>query len=325
MKKFVLLILVLLVCGCSNKNYEEFNMFYMDTYINVKVYDLEKENRDSVFTEIDNIFIEYDVLCDRYTEYYTINNVYYLNNILENGEAVTIDDKLKDIISYGINAYSITSGKVNIALGNAIDLWRQYRESGEGIPSEEELLALSSNSIFDVVLNDNLYTKYNDVKIDLGAYAKGYVTELVGNKLKELGYNSYLINAGGNVKTGDHYSDGKYKVGIENPNDKFLVYEVVNGNNISVVTSGGYERYYEYNNIRYHHIIDPVTLYPSNYSLGVSVITSDSGLGDILSTYLFLIPIEDGINYINSLDNVEALWYGLDDKIYYSEGYNIYE
>ncbi len=325
MKKLLVVFLLILLCGCSKKNYEEFNMFYMDTYISVKVYNLESKNKEEVFNTIDDIFKEYDILCDRYTEYANTNNIYYLNNTLENGEGVIIDEKLNDIISYGINAYSITSGKVNIALGNAIDLWKYYRDLGDGIPSKEEMLSLPSTSILDIVLNGNSYTKYNDVEIDVGAYAKGYVTELVGNKLEDLGYSSYLINAGGNVKVGNHYNDGKYKIGVENPNEKYLVYEVVNGNNISVVTSGGYERYYTYNDVKYHHIIDPITLYPSNYSLGVSVITKDSGYGDILSTYLFLIPIEDGIKYVNSLIDVEALWYGIDGTIYYSEGYNIYE
>lgn len=325
MKKIIILFLLLLVTGCSNKNYIQFNMFFMDTYINIKVYYLNNKDKEEVYQEVYDLFSVYDALCDRYTDYLGVYNVYYLNNTLENGQSIKIDDRLAEVLSYGINAYSLTSGKVNIALGNTIDLWKKYRDLGEGIPSEKELSSIKSTSIFDITLDGNIYTKYNDVKLDLGAYAKGYVVELVANKLEEMEYDKYLINAGGNVKVGNYYSDGKYKIGIENPNEKYLVYEIVNAINTSVVTSGGYQRYYTYNDIKYHHIIDPVTLYPSNYTLGVSVITEDSAYADILSTYLFLIPIEEGIKFVNSKDNVEAVWYGTDEKVYSSEGYNKYE
>ncbi|MDD4027888.1 MAG: FAD:protein FMN transferase [Bacilli bacterium] len=325
MKKIIVLFILLLITGCSNKDYNQFNMFFMDTYINIKIYDLKFEDKDKVYNEIYDIYSVYDALCDRYTDYIGVNNVYYLNNVLEDGQSVVIDDRLAEVIAYGLDAYYLTSGKVNIAMGNVLDLWKKYRDSGEGIPSEEEFKNLKSISIFDIILNDNVYTKYNNVKLDLGSYAKGYVTELVADKLEEMGYYSYLINSGGNVKVGNHYSDDKYKIGIENPNEDYLVYKIVSANNTSVVTSGGYKRYYIYDDVKYHHIIDPVTLYPSNFSLGVSVITENSAYADILSTYLFLLPIEEGIYFVNSNDLVEALWYGIDDKVYLSEGYDKYE
>lgn len=325
MKKIIVLFILLLMTGCSNKNYNSFNMFFMDTYIDIKVYNLKDDEKENVYREIYDLFSVYDALCDRYTDYIGVYNIYYLNNTLENGQSVIIDERLADVISYGINAHALTSGKVNIALGNAIDLWKKYRDIGVGIPTEEEFNNLKSTSILDITLNNNVYTKYNDVKLDLGAYAKGYVVELVANRLEEMGYPSYLINAGGNVKVGNHYANGKYKIGIENPNEKYLVYEIVNANNTSVVTSGGYQRYYTHDNIKYHHIIDPITLYPSNYSLGVSVITKDSAYADVLSTYLFLIPIEEGLVFVNSSEDLEALWYGIDNQIYLSEGYNQYE
>lgn len=315
---------LLMLSGCSkNINIESKSMFYMDTYIEVKLYDVDKESADKVLNHIDDMYSKYHKLTDRYNSYDNIKNIYYLNNELKMNEFVEIDSKLSDLIKYGIDMYSKTDGYVDIAIGNVVDVWKNYRDKGTGVPTKYELMDSGSVNIDDIKLEGNIYTKTSDVKLDLGAIAKGYVTELVGKYLEKEGYNKYLINAGGNIKVGDKYKEGKYKVGIETPFDTSKVYKIINIENTSVVTSGSYQRYYEYNGVNYNHIINPKTLFPENYTKSVTIITKDSGLADVLSTYLFLLPIDDGIKYINSLSNVEAIWYA--DKIYYSDGFDEYE
>ncbi|HOO68249.1 MAG TPA: FAD:protein FMN transferase, partial [Bacilli bacterium] len=319
----LLIIPLLFLCGCSKTNVETYNMLYMDTYIEVKLYDVDEDTANDLFSDIDNIYEEYDHMADRYTSYDNLINVYYLNNELDVNEEVEISSELSDLIEYGINTYNITDGYVNIAIGNLVDVWKSYREEGTSIPSLDELNNCGSNDINDIVLNGNTYMKTSDVKLDLGSYVKGYVTELVGNYLESKGYTKYLINAGGNVKVGDSYKDSEYIVGLEEPFNTSTIYKKIYVENESVVTSGSYQRYYEYDGVIYNHIINPYTLYPENYTKSVSVITEDSGYADVLSTYLFILPIEDGINIVNNLDNIEAIWYN--DDIYYSEGFSNYE
>ena len=323
MKKLIILfITLLLVTGCSkNTNVETYNMFYMDTYIEVKLYDTS--NSKEIFDDIDDIYKSYHELTDRYNSYDNIKNVYYLNEVLKINESVEIDSKLSNVINYGLSMYKSTNGYLDIAIGNVVDVWKSYREKGNGVPTLFELMDSGSIKIEDITLKNNIYTKTSDVKLDLGAVAKGYVTELVGKYIESKGCTKYLINAGGNIKVGDSYKSTKYKIGIETPFDTSKVYKVLNVENTSIVTSGSYQRYYEYNGVNYNHIINPKTLYPENYTKSVTVITKDSGYADILSTYLFLLPIKDGIKYVNSLDNVEAIWYA--DKIYYSDGFDKYE
>lgn len=327
MKKILmLLITILLLNGCSNKeNYYSYDMFYMDTYINIRIFDIKESDKDKIFKDIDNLYKEYHKLSNRYEAYDNVNNVYYLNNVLEQNREVEIDSKLYDLINLGVSYTVDTKGVINVALGNVIDVWKKYRDSKTGIPTLEELNNSGSINIDDIILDNNTYMKTSDVKIDLGFIAKGYVTELAGKKLESLGYNKYIINAGGNVKVGDHYDKSKYNIGIENPTDTSKIYKVITGNNISVVTSGGYQRFYLYNNKKYSHIIDTTTLFPPNYSYAVSIIGSNSSNCDLLSTYMFLLPIDEGIKYINKLKDVEAIWYGIDNKIYYSEGFDKYE
>ena len=125
---------------------------------------------------------------------------------------------------------------------------------------------------------------------------------------------------------GNHYNNEKYKIGIETPTVEGGVYEIIEGNNMAVTTSGSYARFYIYDNKIYHHIIDPNTLFPPNHMKSVTVITKDSALGDILSTTLFLMPIEEGKKFLeDNFKEVEAIWYSNNDQIYKTEGFEKYE
>ncbi len=326
---FIILGVIMLFMIFYNKDFKEYtkNLFYMDTYINVKIYSNNEEKAKQALDEVDKIYKKYHQLTNRYSSYDNIKNIYYINNVLKNNEKIKIDKELYDIIKYSIDAYEDSNGLFNIALGNAIDVWKKYRDLGTGIPTYAELSNQGSLDITDIKLGDD-YTieKESGVKIDLGAISKGYTTEIIGNYLESIGLRRYIINAGGNVKVGKHYGRGEYKIGIEEPKaSSNEIFQVVKGNNISVVTSGGYERFYEYEGKTYHHIIDPKTLYPPMYFDSVTIIAKDSKIADMLSTAVFLMPLADGQKYVNSLKDIEAIWYAHDGKIYYSKGFKKYE
>lgn len=324
---FIAIILFVFFFICFNKNkLKEYktDLFYMDTYISVKIY-TNKSNYKDILNKIDNIYKEYHKLTDRYNAYDNINNIYYINNNAVSDEYIEIDRKLYDLIKYGYDWYDKSNGLFNINMGNVIDVWKKYRSDKNGIPSIQELNMSGSIDINNVILKENKYIKNNNINLDLGGIAKGYATNEVGKYLNSIGIKNYIINAGGNVLVGEAYKKNYYQIGIESPTEDRKVYKIVKANNVSVVTSGGYERFYEYNGILYHHIIDPKTLYPSNNMKSVTVITKDSALADILSTTLFLMSVEDGQNYVNSLEDVEAVWYTNDNKIITSKGFYKYE
>lgn len=299
------------------------NIMKMDTYISIKLYSKNKKV-DKILNDVESIYNKYDILADAYTKYDNVINVYYLNNILEVGKEVTISDDLTSLIKYGIDVYTKTNGLVNIAMGNVTSVWKKYLNDGKKVPSDSELSSLNIN-INDIVLEGNKFLKKSDVKLDLGAIAKGYVTEEVGNYLESKKIDKYLINAGGNVKVGKSYKDGKYVIGIENPNDTNKMYKKINVENKSVVTSGDYQRYYEVNGIRYNHIINPKTRFPANNVKSVTVICDNSKDADMYSTYLFLLPLGEALNYVNNKDNLEAVFYVNEDNIITSKGFSSYE
>ena len=321
---FLIVILITLVLLFIDKNtYKEYskNYFYMDTYINVKIDTVKsKKEIDSIFNDINYLYDSYNKLTNRYNEYEGIINVYYLNEILSDGVEIEIDKRLADIIEIGIYYYDKTNGLFNIASGNLTGIWKNFIDNCDSVPDARELDV--NTSINDIKLNGNLYTKYNGVKLDLGAITKGYVTEIVSRYLEDNGINNYIINAGGNVKVGKAYDKENYIVGVTDPDNINSIFTKVNLNNLSVVTSGSYQRYCELGGNLYCHVINPITKYPSNYVKSVTVIGEDSTLCDIYSTYLFLLPVDEGLDVVNNTSGIEAIWYVDSNNIVRSDGFN---
>ena len=154
--------------------------------------------------------------------------------------------------------------------------------------------------------------------IDLGGIAKGYMADCLKKYLENEGVKSALINLGGNILTIGSKSDGSsFRIGIQKPFDeKNATLTSVLAFDSSVVTSGSYERYFELNNQIYHHILDTRTGYPCNNNLAsVTILSKESLTGDILSTACFALGVADGVELINSLDDIEAIFITTDYKI----------
>lgn len=296
------------------------DLFYMDTYINVKFYSDDKDKALSIMDGIDDIYREYHELTDRYNSYDGVKNVYYINNNDSHDKEIILDSRLYDLIRYSYN-FCKTNDLFDINMGGVIDVWKKYRDKGKGIPSIDELK--KANKRHEIVLKGSNKIKNNHPNIDLGGVSKGYTTQVVSDYLKENGIKYFLINAGGNVSCGDSYGKDYYKIGIESPDGNGIV-GVLKGTNISVVTSGGYERNYEYDGHIYHHIISPKTLFPGEFMKSVTVVSDDSGLADMLSTTLFLMDVDDALEFLSGYD-AEALFILNDDSIIKSDGFSKYE
>lgn len=319
---FLLGIIVVSNTYLKKREYSK-KFFYMDTYIYVKIYSNNSKKAEKILNEVEDIYKEYHKLTDRYKSYNNVKNIYYIKNNKSNDEYIEIDKKLYDVIEYGLKYKEKTNGLIDIEMGNVIDVWKSYRDMLGGLPSDSELKLANLNKK-EIVLKNNKILN-NHPNIDLGVIAKGYTTQIVGEYLEKKHIKEYLINAGGNVLVGKNINKKEYTIGIENPDVENDIFDIVKCHNMAVVTSGGYQRYYEYNGKRYSHIISPKTLYPTNYMKSVTVITKNSAYADILSTYLYLLPIEDGIKYVDKIKGVEAIWYTNDGKIKYSSNAKKYE
>lgn len=291
------------------------------------------------YTEDEEEFKHYtDVLTEELKKYHQLFNSYDrfegVNNFLtinENAgkEPVEVDPSVIDLIKYSKEMYELTDGKINIAMGSLLGLWHDAREVSVNnpeeakIPEESVLKQASEHKDIDAIEIDEekntVYISDPDVQIDIGAIGKGYATKIIANRLREEGLKHGILSVGGDdVLFGDNPAseNSYYKIAIQNPDleDKEEPYSsVVSLKNTSVVTSGDYQRYFMVDGKRYHHIIDPETMYPSTKWRSVSVIMDDIAEADTISTYLFIIGYEEGLEFAKKV-GAEVLWIDEDYK-----------
>ncbi len=311
---------------------------YFDTVSAVFSYKGDSKEEFSANCEaVSALLGEYHRLFDIYYEYAGINN---LKTVNENaGKApVKVDPRLMEFLLYAKEIHSLTGGAVNVAMGSVLKLWHHAREDGMDdpanayLPSTADLIeAATHTDIQDLILdreNGTVFLADPKMRLDVGALGKGYATERAAELLIERGVSSYVLNIGGNIRAiGTKTSGEGWVTGITNPDkasdEEFVCRVVIK--DVSLVTSGDYERYYTVDGVRYHHIIDPATNFPASYFSSVSVFTADSGLGDALSTALFCMSYEDGRKLIEAIGSVHAIWVSTDGTVRMTEGIVLYE
>ena len=189
-----------------------------------------------------------------------------------------------------------------------------------------ELRAAAEHCDMDDVLIDPMAGTVElldpDMSLDVGAIAKGYVVELVAQHMQAEGVEHAVLSVGGNVRA-IGFRDAQsapWRIGVRNPVAGEPEVAVVHLSDASLVTSGVYERFYTVDGTAYHHIIDPATLFPSNHYLSLSVVCSDSGLADILSTALFNLDLEAGQELLENFPDTDVIWILSDRSIVKTDG-----
>ena len=209
--------------------------------------------------------------------------------------------------------------RVNVAMGAVTDIWHAARESG-ALPSQEALEAAAAHTDFSLVEVDaaagTVRLRDPALSLDFGALAKGYAAERIA---QALGEETLLIDAGGNVVAAGKPGDGRaaWDIAVSHPDGGVLcVVPVADG---CAVTSGGSQRYFTVDGVRYHHIIDPDTLYPANLYRQTTVFCADSALADWLSTSAFLLEYEDSRALVESM-GAKGIWILPDGEVRASDG-----
>lgn len=332
MKRFAALLLaVLLLGGCTPKEpqqsrYQATFLELFDTVTTIVGYAPSEEAFRETSEAIHHALASYHQLFDIYNTYPGVVNLKTLNQSA--GIApVEVDGKIMELLKFCREVYDATSGKVNIAMGSVLQLWHEAREDGIADPAnaklpEEAALeeAAKHTDLSQLILDEEAGTVFYadpEMRLDVGAIAKGYALEQVCKTAPE----GLLISVGGNVRaTGAKPDGGSWVVGIQNPTGEEGYLHTVEVEDISVVTSGDYQRYYTVDGVSYHHIIDPETLYPGRLWRAVTVLCPDSGLADGLSTALFLLPQAEGQALLDKF-GCEALWVDSDNHLHYSPGF----
>lgn len=346
MKKRLIALLaafVTLCCGCAGlegTQKERFSAGFLDLFDTasfVVAYDDSQEAFDTHMEAFHQRLAEYNQLYDIYHTYGDTVNLAVVNAQAGKGP-VEVDQRIIDLLEYCREAYVLSGGKMNICFGAVLSLWHESRQySAEHpeqayIPDMEALSQAALHTDFDDLVVDRetrtVYFKDPKLQLDVGAAAKGFAVRETCAWAQAHLWPSAAVSIGGNVTVfGYKHDDGKtlWTIGIEHPDrntkERLVTLSITD---LSVVTSGNYQRYYTAGGREYCHIIDPQTLMPADFSASVSVVCGDSALGDVLSTALFNMPVEEGKALVEAMDGVEAVWVDRDCGRTYSQGFGQY-
>ncbi len=283
----------------------------MDTIMSIKAYGADAE---TALDKSEEEIMRLDALLRRKSEN---SEIYKLNN--EN--SAKISDDTFQLIKRALDICENTNGAFDITIAPVMDLWGFY-DNDFYVPTENELnKILSAVDYHNIEINNNSVDVVNGANIDLGGIAKGYTSNRIAEIFRENNVKSGIVSLGGNVQAIGVKPDGsKWKVAIQHPDNESYI-GGLSISDMAVITSGGYQRFFERNGIIYHHIIDPSTGYPAHSELkSVSIVSADATLADGLSTALFVMGLDAGIDYWQNHNGFDVVFVTDNNKIYITKG-----
>ncbi len=346
--------LTLCLAGCDSggemwNGYSK-DSFYFDTICEITIYSLEdgivegdseeafNEAANGIITDTFKLMSEYENTLSRTVEGSDVDRINKAG-----GKAVTVEGETIEVIEKGVEFGGVSGGVFDITVGKASDLWdfhESLEEGGTEVPSEDALKEAAAHIDYtEIAVDESAGTvslEDPEMMLDLGGIAKGYIADRTAEYLRSRGVTSAIVNLGGNIEviggksTTFDNSDGEqynFNLGIRDPlNGSGGLLGIYPGKDITIVTSGTYERFIEVDGVKYHHILDPETGWPVDTDvLQVSII---AGAGhsvdcDGLSTACLALGSEEGVNLIRKL--AEEGKYGPIEAIFVTEsGETIY-
>lgn len=245
-----------------------------------------------------------------------INAMSRINNLLRTGKVFSLAPSVLPLILEAKNLSAQSDGLFNPAIGKLVRLWGFHTDDHDelmALPDENAIRELinARPGMQDVLIEGLRMHGTNDkIHLDFGGFAKGYAVDVAIEHLRELGIHNAIINAGGDLRAIGKHGDRAWRIGIRDPRGEGVYAALEIEGDESVFTSGDYERFFEEDGQRYHHIIDPRTGYPAKGVRSVTVIHSNGATADAAATALFVAGTSDwhriaramGIKYVMLLD-----------------------
>lgn len=318
MKRFfsiALLSVFILLCGCSQGGVAEKSLFLMDTAIGLRLWG---DNREQALREISEKLLLFDRDFSHTKEE---GELVSINSRNEN--SVMLSDEMRTLIGQAILLSEETQGAFDPTIAPAVNLWGIGTEN-ERVPEEHELQDIKSKIGYQKLeLSGNMLTLPRGFMLNFGAIAKGYASDVVRKILDKHDIPSAVISLGGNVYVRGARQDGlPWRVGVRDPNGgENDIIGIVSVTDEFLISSGDYERFFESDGVRYHHILDPKTAAPARNSLRAVAIVCDNGArGDAYSTALYVMGYETALEFWRSHNNFEAIFIFDDYNIVITEG-----
>lgn len=301
------LLLFIFIPGCkNNKQVFSKTQVLMGTIAEIKIIDDDPHRAEEV---IKKCFDRIKEIEDTMSFQDPKSELSFLNQ--QAGKKIKVSKDLFYVLEKSLNYAKISDGAFDVTIGPLTELWG-FNENKGIIPSQDKIAQRAVLVDYRwVELNAKkreVFLQQKGMKIDLGGVAKGYAVEEAIDIIKEAGIKDALVDIGRNIKVIGRNPYGKiWKIGLQHPRQPQEILSILPLENTAVATSGDYEHFFIHQGRRYHHIIDPKSGYPTNACISVTIITPSAMIADILSTTVFVLGEEAGMNLIERLDTVEGI------------------
>jgi thiamine biosynthesis lipoprotein len=289
--RLCILLLLLAASGCDKPKDPVFQdqFFAFGTLIEVSLYGVEPQIAESISKEIEQDFMNMHASWHAWQP----SVLSSLNEQLSAPEPTAIEPSILPLLKEAGRLSQSSSGLFNPVIGKLIALWG-FHDNALPVGTLPDSTAIKklveqAPAVSDVTIGDTLITSVNpSVAYDFGGFTKGYAIDRAIDRLRKSNIQNAIINAGGDLRAIGQHGDRPWRIGIRHPRENTIIASIEVSGDASVFTSGDYERFFEVDGKRYHHIIDPRTGYPANSTTSVTVIHSDAATADAAATALFV-------------------------------------
>ena len=305
-----LLCLGLLLSGCGSRGPEQRELFAMDTVMDLKVWGGQADCLDRLEAALYALQASYGV-----------NETESLVWRLNRGQRVALTAQEQSLLEQALDLSARTGGAFDPVLGQAVQLWG-FTTGSYRVPSEaERRVALAAGGAEKLHLSGG-EAWLDSGRMDLGGIVKGFAADCLLAILEEAQADRAILSLGGNILTYGVKTDGSdWQVAVQDPFGSGYAGTLRITGTACVVTSGGYQRYFEQDGVRYHHILDPATGAPAASGLAsVTIVSSCGATADALSTALFVLGLEKGAALWRESRDFEAVFITQDGEIYITAG-----
>ncbi|PIZ12449.1 MAG: hypothetical protein COY53_10020 [Elusimicrobia bacterium CG_4_10_14_0_8_um_filter_37_32] len=307
-----LFLFIIPLSACAVKTTEQTKLL-MGTYVQIKVRNTGASNAKIA---IDKSFDEIERISKLMSRFSKDSEVYKINS-LSPIQFLKINPELYSLIETSIKYSRLTDGAFDITIFPLVQLWQSAFKKNQ-IPDKNKVKNISSLVNYQNIIlkNNTIAFKKENMGIDLGGIAKGYAVDCAINKLQECNIKEALVNAGGNIRVIGYKS---WQIGLKHPRSNEILSRIELKNK-STATSGDYERYFVKEGTRYHHILNPKTGYSADECISVTIIGDTGIICDILSTAVFVLGPEKGMQIIENTSGLDAIIIDRDGNITISSG-----
>ena len=297
-----------LLAGCEKKAEQyDYSIFAFGTLIDITLYDIDKKQAETAFKQLQKDFDQYHQNWSPWTNGDLADLNRQLSESSKTDKEITLPKHLIPLIKDSIQLSSESNGLYNPTVGNLINLWQfhKYQEKDAHPPTSREIQNLINKNpqMSDLSLNENnqLSSSNPAVSLNFGAFAKGYAIDLEIKQLQKLNIHHAVINAGGDLSVIGQHGHRPWNIGIRHPREDSILASIEVKHDESIFTSGDYERFYTFQNQRFHHILDPRTGYPTQDAQSVTVLHKNAGRADAAATALFVAGSKNWQNIAKSM------------------------